>query len=97
MTEVYIATILLAVTFLLICWVVTEFQIYEDSHSLEDELNRPRMSSRFAAWRNRLFEGMDKARYFRQESLKEANRTTFLFGIKRRDKKEESRLAGRTR
>ena len=49
MTEVYIATILLAVTFLLICWVVTEFQIYEDSHSLEDELNRPRMSSRFAA------------------------------------------------
>ena len=40
---------------------------------------------------------MDKAKYFRQESLKEANRTTFLFGIKRRDKKEESRLAGRTR
>ena len=97
MTEVYIATILLAVTFLLICWVVTEFQIYEDSHSLEDELNRPGMSSRFAAWRNRLFEVMDKAKYFRQESLKEANRTTFLFGIKRRDKKEESRLAGRTR
>ena len=97
MTEVYIATFLLAVTFLLICWVVTEFQIYEDSHSLEDELNRPRMSSRFAAWRNRLFEVMDKAKYFRQESLKEANRTTFLFGIKRRDKKEESRLAGRTR
>ena len=29
MTEVYIATILLAVTFLLLCWVVTEFQIYE--------------------------------------------------------------------
>ena len=44
MTEVYIATILLAVTFLLLCWVVTEFQIYEDSHSLEDELKRPRMS-----------------------------------------------------
>ena len=97
MTDVFIVTFLMAFTFLLICWVVTEFQIYEDSHSLEDELNRPRMSSRFAAWRNRLFEVMDKARYFRQESLKEANRTTFLFGIKRRDKKEESRLAGRTR
>ena len=97
MTEVYIATVLLAVTFLLICWVVTEFQIYEDSHSLENELNRPGMSARFAAWRIRLFEVMDKAKYFRQESLKEVNRTTFLFGIKRRDKKEESRLAGRTR
>lgn len=97
MTEVYIATLLLAVTFLLLCWVVTEFQIYKDSHSMEDEIGKPRMSSRVAAWRIMLFETMSKARLFRQEKLKEENRTTFLFGTERGRKKEEGRMARKAR
>ena len=36
MPDVYTAAFLFMVTFLLICWVVTEFQIYNDSHSMND-------------------------------------------------------------
>ena len=81
MPDVYTAAFLFMVTFLLICWVVTEFQIYNDSHSMNDELKKPHMASRMSVG---------------QDRLREKNKSTFLFGIRRRDKKEESRLAGRT-
>lgn len=97
MTELYIATILLALTFLLICWVVTEFQIYNDSHSTEEELYKTRFSSRIAGWWCSVWETMHSARYFKQETLKEENKSTFLFGTEENEKKEKSRMAGNIR
>ena len=41
MTKVFIVTFLMAFTFLLICWVVTQYQIYTNEHSMEDELRNP--------------------------------------------------------
>ena len=97
MTEVYIATILLAVTFLLLCWVVTQYQIYTDTHSMEEMLKKPSMSARIQTWQRMFREALRSAGDYRQEKLKEENRTTFLFGVKRNNKKEESRMAGRAR
>lgn len=97
MTDVYVATILLAVTFLLICWVVTEFQIYRNSHSMEDELAKPGMSSRMSAWQIRLFQTLHNVRYFRQEKLKEENWSFFSPGHEKRNKTQEHRLAGKAR
>lgn len=97
MTDVYIATILLAVTFLLICWVVTEFQIYRNSHSMEEELGKPRFTSRLSAWQIRFFDMLNDVLHFRQDKLKEENRMLFLFGMKRRNRKEEYRMAGKAR
>lgn len=50
MPDVYTAAFLFMVTFLLICWVVTEFQIYNDSHSMNDELKKPHMASGGCLW-----------------------------------------------
>ena len=97
MTEVYTATILLAVTFLLLCWVVTQYQIYVDTHSMEEMLKKPSMSARIQTWQRMFTEAFRSAKYYRQEELKEENKTTFLFGVRRRNKKEESRMAGRAR
>ena len=96
MPDVYTAAFLFMVTFLLICWVVTEFQIYNDSHSMNDELKKPHMASRMSVGQNRFWNALDSNPDFRQDRLREKNKSTFLFGIRRRDKKEESRLAGRT-
>lgn len=97
MTDVYVATILLAVTFLLICWVVTEFQIYRNSHSMEDELAKPGMSSRMSAWQVRVFQTLHDIRYFRQEKLKEENWAFPLSGFEKRNKTKPYRLAGKAK
>lgn len=97
MTEVYIATVLLAVTFLLLCWVVTQYQIYVDTHSMEELLKKPSMSARIQTWQRMFAETLRNVRYSRQEELKEENKTTFLFGVKHDSRKERSRMAGRAR
>lgn len=88
MTDVYIATFLLAATFLLICWVVSEYQIYTDTHSMEEMLGKPRMSSRIRTWQIMFWDTMHSLRHFRQERLKEENRNLFLFGQESRDKRD---------
>ena len=90
MTEVYIATFLLAFTFLLICWVVTQYKIYTNEHSMEEEIRKPRLSSRVRAWRMMLAETLHNARYFRQEELRSENKTTFLFGTDNKNKKKKA-------
>lgn len=90
MAEVYIATFLLAFTFLLICWVVTQYQIYTNEHSMEEEIRKPRLSSRVRAWRMMLAETLHNARYFRQEELRSENKTTFLFGTDNKNKKKKA-------
>lgn len=98
MTDVYIATFLLAVTFLLICWVVTEYQIYTDTHSMEEMLGKPRMSSRIRTWQIMFSDTMNSLRHFRQGKLKEENRTMFLFGQERRDMRDRAdERTGRTK
>lgn len=97
MTDVYIATILLAVTFLLLCWVVTQYQIYIDTHSMEEMLKKPTMSARIQTWQRMFAEALRSMRYYRQEEIKKENKSTFLFGVKHNSKKEESRMAGRAR
>ena len=95
MTDVYTATILFVITFLLICWGVTEFQIYNNTHSMNDEMKKPRMASWLTVGQNRFWEAVDSIRGIRQGRLREENKSTYLVGIKRRDKKEESRMARR--
>ena len=80
MTDVFIVTFLMAFTFLLICWVVTQYQIYLDEHSMEEALGKPGLSTRVRTWRIMLSDTLRSARYFKQEFLKAENKTTFLFG-----------------
>lgn len=89
MTNVYIATILLAFTFLLICWVVTQYQIYMDEHSMEETLGKPGLSTRLRTWWIMFSDTLHSARYFKQESLNAENKTTFLFGAERRKEKKK--------
>lgn len=88
MKEVFAATFLLAFTFLLICWVVTQYQIYTNEHSMEDELRKPKLSSRVRTWRMMLADTLHSAKYFKQEKLRSENRTTFLFGTNRKERKK---------
>lgn len=90
MAEVYIATFLMAFTFLLICWVVTQYQIYTNEHSMEEEIRKPRLSSRVRAWRMMLAETLHNAKYFRQEELRSGNKTTFLFGTDNKNRKKKA-------
>lgn len=90
MAEVYIATFLMAFTFLLICWVVTQYQIYTNEHSMEEEIRKPRLSSRVRAWRMMLAETLHNAKYFRQEELRFGNKTTFLFGTDNKNRKKKA-------
>ena len=64
MTKVFIATFLMAFTFLLICWVVTQYQIYTNEHSMEDEIRKPSLTSRVRALQMVLADTLDHARYF---------------------------------
>ncbi|HIY31593.1 MAG TPA: hypothetical protein H9732_12075 [Candidatus Mediterraneibacter avicola] len=88
MTDVFIVTFLMAFTFLLICWVVTQYQIYLDEHSMEEALGKPGLSTRVRTWRIMLSDTLRSARYFKQEFLKAENKTTFLFGTERRKEKK---------
>lgn len=96
MTDVYTASILFMVTFLLICWVVTEFQIYNDSHSMEDEMKKPRMASKLSVGQIRLQNALENVRDFRKVRLWDKNRSLLLFEIGHRDRKKECRPKGRT-
>lgn len=87
MTEVFIVTLLMAFTFLLICWVVTEYQIYTDEHSMEESLGKPGFSTKLRTWRIMFSETLRSAKYFKQEFLKAENKTTFLFGTGRKKEK----------
>ncbi len=89
MKDVFIATFLLAFTFLLICWVVTQYQIYTNEHSMEEELKKPRLSSRVRAWRMMLTDTLHSAKYFKQEKLRSENPITFLFGTDHKDRKKK--------
>ena len=89
MTKVFIATFLMAFTFLLICWVVTQYQIYTNEHSMEDEIRKPRLYSRVRAWQMMLADTLHSARYFKQEKLRSENKTTFLFGTDNKNKKKK--------
>lgn len=95
MVDVYTGTILFVITFLLICWVVTEFQIYNDTHSMSDELKKPRMVSRITVGQIRFWDAVDSIRGIRDGRLREANKSTYFFGKKKREKKKESRMAER--
>lgn len=90
MSEVFIVTFLMAFTFLLICWVVTQYQIYTNEHSMEEELGKPRLSSRVRTWRMMMADTLHSARYFKQETLRSENRTTFLFGTDRKNRKNKA-------
>ena len=51
MSDMHVGVILLAVTALLLCWVVAEFQIYSADHSMEEAIKRPRGAARRELWK----------------------------------------------
>lgn len=97
MSGIIAITSILAATFLLLCWIVVEYQIGQDVGSMGRALNKVSLSARFRAWQIRITETIYNARFFKQENLKEKNKTTFLFGTEKKNQKEERRMDERER
>lgn len=97
MAEVYLISIMLAVTFLLICLAVARYPESADTQKMDKALHRPGILSRIGA-RQMMFENtIRKAGDYRQELLKEKNRSVFLFGILGGDRQEEECTAPKKR
>lgn len=89
MKDAYTALFLLVLTFLLICWVVARYQTYMNEYSLQDEIRKPRVSSRAKIWQTAFMDTLHNAKYFKQEKLRSENRATFLFGSGKKDRKKK--------
>ena len=60
MSDMYMGVILLAVTALLLCWVVAEFQIYSADHSMEEAIRKPRAAAEESVEEDGTFSGHSK-------------------------------------
>lgn len=78
MSDMYMGVILLAVTALLLCWVVAEFQIYSADHSMEEAIRKPRAAAKRALWKWNFFRALKDAGHLPQEKLKEKNKAVYI-------------------
>lgn len=85
--------IILAVATLLTCWVFSEYQIYADECSPQEELHRPGLRGYWETWKISFWYALGDAGMYRQETLKSENRSLFLpyiLSFRAEDKKEQN-------
>ncbi len=80
MTEALMGTCILAVTTIIFVWVCSEYQIYNNEHSVEEKLNATRLSDWLA---------VDDSREYSQEVLKSENKTLLQNWIIRHHERQE--------
>lgn len=85
MSEVYVFLVMLAVTFLLICWVAVRYPSGRNVRRMEEAIQKPGILSRIGARQVMFGNTMRSVGNYRQELLIEKNKLTFLFNPMRRN------------